>query len=160
MVFPTHFYLIPFQGSSSGTITYVGQGLIQPCQSGTYHSVLWAPLAWLVPLLGGITGARTYKVISTSRQKNLPRSHWAAGKEEAVCCSSRCKCGSHPSEDKRACSCRKKACKMGLLRQEGKNLESSLLDGFLDSISIYFLRCNTTCRPQSRAGRSREKMVL
>lgn len=41
-----------------------------------------------------------------------------------------------------------------------KSLESRILDGSLDSISIYFLRYNTTCRPQSRAGRCIEKMVL
>lgn len=78
-------------------------------------------LGWQVPLLGGIAGARTYKVISSSRQKNLPRNHWAAGKEEAVCCGSRSICSSHPSKAKGMWSCRKKAFKMGLWDEKKKS---------------------------------------
>lgn len=48
----------------------------------------------------------------------------------------------------------------GAVRQEIKSLESRIVDGSLESTSIYFLRCDTTCRPQSGAGHCKEKMVL
>jgi len=38
-----------------------------------------------------------------------------------------------------------------------KNLERRILDGSLDSVSIYFLHCNTTCRPQSGLGAAEKR---
>lgn len=110
--------------------------------------------SWQVPLLGGIAGARTYKVISTSRQEILPWNHWAAGKEEADCCGSGCICSSHPNEAKEPVHVGRR-----IVRQDEKHLERWIF-GSLGSISIYFLGCNTTCRPQTRAGRCREKRIL
>lgn len=129
----------------------MGQGWIQPRQRGTNS---FCPVGTAGP------AGRCHCWVP-SQEQGLTKSfllpgrktcHEIAGKVEADCCG--CICSSQTKEAKE-CVCLGRR----VVRQEGKFIERCILVS-LDSISVYFLGCNTTCRPQTRAGRCRAKRVL
>lgn len=61
-----------------------------------------------------------------------------------------CAASAAPTSE-RACSCGKKACKVGL-QDKKKTLKVLFWMDPLASIGIYFLCCNTTCRPSPGLG--------
>lgn len=108
-----------------------------------------------VLLLGGIAGARAYKVISSFEAGNLSQNSQTAGKEDSVHNALHCIGGSCSSEVKRVCSCGKKASKMGL-QDKKENLES----GSLGHYWHLFLALQYHLQAQRRAGRCRGRAAL
>lgn len=150
VVFPTRFYLIPFQGSPSGTVTYVGQDLMQPCQRGTCCVFLRAPVARLAGATAGwhhrskdlqshfqLWGRKPVTKQPGSRERG-GRSLWLV---------------LHlllPPPRERAHEGRRLV-RWGC-KTRRKTLEVVFWIDPLASVSTYFLCCNTTCRPSPGPG--------